>query len=144
VCRDTGGAAHSDRAYRAPLARRDRQHVRSPDPEPEADPGAGAFALRIPVRDRALGGRGKAIEAAIDEVTDLPITAILYCHKRADQIAGTAVLIAANPGVLYTLDMPKARLSGDDLFGARLTETDIRACRPICSGRRSGRACAKP
>lgn len=47
----------------------------------------------------ALEGRSEAIEAAIDEVTDLPITAILYSHNHADHIAGAPELIAANPGV---------------------------------------------
>ncbi|WP_135505809.1 MBL fold metallo-hydrolase [Roseovarius aestuariivivens] len=47
----------------------------------------------------ALEGRAQAIEAAIDEVTDLPVTAILYSHNHADHIAGAAALIEANPGV---------------------------------------------
>lgn len=47
----------------------------------------------------ALEGRSAALEAAIDEVTDLPITAILYSHNHADHIAGAPELIAANPGV---------------------------------------------
>ena len=47
----------------------------------------------------ALEGRSAAIEAAIDKVTDLPITAILYSHDHADHIAGAPALIDANPGV---------------------------------------------
>lgn len=47
----------------------------------------------------ALEGRSAAVEAAIDAVTDLPITAILYSHDHADHIAGAAELIEANPGV---------------------------------------------
>lgn len=47
----------------------------------------------------ALEGRSALVEAAIDEVTDLPITAILYSHNHADHIAGAPELIAANPGV---------------------------------------------
>ncbi|WP_238367236.1 MBL fold metallo-hydrolase [Mesobacterium pallidum] len=45
----------------------------------------------------ALEGQGEAVLAAVAQVTDLPITAILYSHDHADHIADAPRLIAAFP-----------------------------------------------
>ena len=47
----------------------------------------------------AAEGRADAINAAIDEVTDLPITALLYSHNHADHIADASVLAEQIPGL---------------------------------------------
>ena len=47
----------------------------------------------------AAEGRANAIVAAIDEVTDLPISALLYSHNHADHIADASVLAEQIPGL---------------------------------------------
>ena len=47
----------------------------------------------------AAEGRADAINAAIDEVTDLPISALLYSHNHADHIADASVLAEQIPGL---------------------------------------------
>ncbi|ARE41222.1 metallo-beta-lactamase family protein [Rhodovulum sp. P5] len=66
----------------------------------------------------ALEGRAAALEAAVDEVTDLPITAILYSHDHADHIADAAALIEANPGVRVIATEATAELM--DRLGSHL------------------------
>ena len=67
---------------------------------------------------------------AIDEVTDLPITAILYSHNHADHIAGAAEIIDANPGVR--------------VIAARSPAASARSTGSICAGRRPKRAASSP
>ncbi|MCA0044589.1 MBL fold metallo-hydrolase [Celeribacter litoreus] len=45
----------------------------------------------------ALEGRADTIKAAVAEVTDLPITAILYSHDHADHIADASKLLESFP-----------------------------------------------
>lgn len=45
----------------------------------------------------ALEGRTAAINDAIDQVTDLPITALLYSHNHADHIVDATVMLEENP-----------------------------------------------
>ena len=47
----------------------------------------------------AAEGRANAINEAIDEVTDLPISALLYSHNHADHIADASVLAEQIPGL---------------------------------------------
>lgn len=47
----------------------------------------------------AAEGRADAINAGIDEVTDLPITALLYSHNHADHIGDASVLAEQIPGL---------------------------------------------
>ncbi|WP_407495636.1 MBL fold metallo-hydrolase [Pseudooceanicola sp. MF1-13] len=45
----------------------------------------------------ALEGSAEALQAAVAQVTDLPITALVYSHDHADHIADAGKLIEANP-----------------------------------------------
>jgi len=47
----------------------------------------------------ALEGRTKQIKAAISEVTDLPITALLYSHNHADHIVDAKIMLNENPNL---------------------------------------------
>lgn len=47
----------------------------------------------------ALEGAGEALQAAVAEVTDLPIRALVYSHDHADHIADAGKLIEAFPGL---------------------------------------------
>ena len=45
----------------------------------------------------ALEGQGPGLQAAIAEVTDLPVTSIVYSHNHADHITDAAVIPEASP-----------------------------------------------
>lgn len=66
----------------------------------------------------ALEGHAAAVEAAIDQVTSLPITALVYSHDHADHIADAAAIIDANPGIRVIAQQATADLM--DQLGSNL------------------------
>ena len=58
----------------------------------------------------AAEGRADAINAAIGEVTDLPISALLYSHNHADHIGDASVLAERIPGLRIIATEATARL----------------------------------
>ncbi|CUH82596.1 MBL fold metallo-hydrolase [Tropicibacter naphthalenivorans] len=70
----------------------------------------------------ALEGSGDALQKAVAEVTDLPVTDLIYTHDHADHIADAAKLQGAYPGL--TIHATEATTELMERLGSNLPRAD--------------------